>query len=149
MEWEEKRVGQQAPTWQATWKQREAQLYSGLTRAEAALATLLRTEVKGLNDFLARVHVPGVDPQCSCGFPRQTPKHVLLFCPDIQYPRESMLQAAGTQDYTRLLNTRAGVKAATKWFLHANILQQFTLAREMATNPVHPMKWSTLPEAHL
>jgi hypothetical protein len=53
-------------------------------RAESTVATLLRTEHIGLNDYLCRRRVPGyLKPDCYCGWPRQTPKHIILFCPNV------------------------------------------------------------------
>ena len=39
---------------------RRAQLFSGLTGPESTIATFLRTEVIGINAFLAKVGVPDV-----------------------------------------------------------------------------------------
>jgi hypothetical protein len=50
-----------------------------LTRAESTVATLSRTEHIGLNDYLCRRRVPWyLKPDCDCGWPRQTPKHIIL-----------------------------------------------------------------------
>lgn len=62
----------------ATWT-RGLRTKENLTRAESTVATLLRTEHVGLNDYLFRRRVPGYSkPDCGCGWPRQTPKHVIL-----------------------------------------------------------------------
>lgn len=91
-----------------------------LTRAESTVATLLRTEHIGLNDYLCRRRVPGYSkPDCDCGWPRQTPKHIILFCPTQMTGRVEMLSEAKTTDYTKLLSTEAGLRAVTKWFLRA------------------------------
>jgi hypothetical protein len=93
--------GKQAPVWQTPWTTQVPRLHTSLNRPESTVATLLRTEAIGLNDFLHRVGVPNVEARCSCGWERQTPKHVVMFCPD----RDRMLAAADTMDYTTLLNT--------------------------------------------
>jgi hypothetical protein len=101
-----------------------------LTRAESTIATLLRTEHIGLNDYLCRRRVPGYSkPDCDCGWPRQTPKHIILFCPTQMTGRAEMLSEAKTTDYTKLLSTEAGLRAVTRWFLQRDILTQFSLAR--------------------
>jgi hypothetical protein len=103
-----------------------------LTRAESTVATLLRTEHIGLNDYLCRRRVPGyLKPDCGCGWPRQTPKHIILFCPTHITGRAEMLSEAKTTDYTKLLSTEAGLRAVTRWFLQRDILTQFSLARTM------------------
>lgn len=108
-----------------------------LTRAESTVATLLRTEHIGLNDYLCRRRVPGyLKPDCECGWPRQTPKHSILFCPTHMTGRAEMLLEGKTTDYTKLLSTEAGLRAVTKWFLERDVLTQFSLARTMdATKP--------------
>lgn len=115
------------------WNDKMLKLRQGLTRAESTIATLLRTEHIGLNDYLYRRRVPDHNtPACTCGARRQTPKHILLFCPDWGEGRLEMLRRAGTSDFRKLLSTRKGLKAASSWFLDRGILSQFSLAREMA-----------------
>lgn len=109
------------------------QIRLGLRRPETTLATLLRTEDIGLNDFLYRRKVLGqISPACTYGASNQTPKHILLFCPKYVDGRQKMLQRAGTSDLYTLLSTRRGLKAATSWFLSRGVLRQFSLAKEMA-----------------
>jgi len=115
----------------ATWT-RELRTKEILTRAESTVATLLRTEHIGLNDYLCRWRVPGYPkPDCDCGWPRQTPKHVILFCPTHMTRRVEMLSEAKTTNNTKLLSTEAGLRAVTKWFLQRDVLTQFSLARTM------------------
>lgn len=40
-----------------------------------------------------------------------------------------MLAEAKTTDYTKLVSTRAGLRAVTKWFLQRDVLAQVSLAR--------------------
>ena len=77
------------------------------------MATLLRMEAVGFNDFLYRVGVPRMAPQCQCEWERQTPKHVVMFCPSLQ-GRDRMLAGAGTLDYHTLLSTPKGLQAVTR-----------------------------------
>lgn len=115
----------------ATWN-RGLRTKENLTRAESTVATLLRTEHIGLNDYLSRRRVPGyAKPDCDCGWPRQTPKHIILFCPAHAPGRTEMLAEAKTTDFTRLLSTEAGLRAVTRWFLKRDVLTQFSLARTM------------------
>lgn len=113
----------------ATWTQ-GLQTKENLTRAESTVATLLRTEHIGLNDYLFRQRVPRYSkPDCDCSWPRQTLKHIILFCPTHAAGRTEMLVEAKTTDYTNLLSTEAGLRAVTRWFLQQDILTQFSLAR--------------------
>ena len=120
------------------------QLYDGLTRSESTIATLLRTEVIGLNAFLARVGAPNVRPACPCGAARQTPKHVVVLCPNFCPGRPERQLESGTADYVELLTTQQGLKAVTKWFLRRDILPQFKWARETALRPARAHTWSVL-----
>lgn len=124
---------QDKPVAQSTqWNPKIRQIHSELSKPQSTLATLLRTEHIGLEDFLSRRKVPGhPSPACPCGWHRQTPKHILLFCPHFQQGRAQMLQRAGTTDYDSLLSTKKGIKVATDWFLHLGLLKQFSLAREL------------------
>jgi hypothetical protein len=113
----------------ATWTP-GLRMKENLTRADSTVATLLRTEHIGLNDYLCRRRVPGYSkPDCDCGWPRQTPKHIILFCPTQMTGQAEMLSEAKTTDYTKLLSTEAGLRAVTRWFLQRDILTQFSLAR--------------------
>ena len=44
-----------------------------------------------------------------------------------------MLREAGTTDFTTLLSTEKGLRAATRWFLRCGILSQFSQAKEVYT----------------
>jgi len=55
------------------------------------------------------------------GWPRQTPKHVILLCP-LYTSQEAMLLAAGIENYNTLLSTQKGLKAATQWLISQNVL---------------------------
>ena len=72
-----------------------------------------------------------VAPACSCGWKRQTPKHVLLSCLDWGDRREALIKNAKIEDYTLMTTTATGLWAATRWFLQAGVLGQFSIAKEM------------------
>jgi len=117
---------------EADWNQRQYQLHQGLLKHESTVAILLRTEHIGLNDYLYHRKVPGNNSLlCECGWPRQTPKHVLIFCPRFSRDCNKMFQEAGTNDYRTLLSSPTGIRAVTRWFLAQDILTQFSLAKAM------------------
>lgn len=91
-------LDQRSPAQRLELHKKDLQIHNGLTKAESALATQIRTEKIGFADFLAARKVPGYSPECSCGFHRQTAKHVIFFCPD-RTDRETITQVAGTADY--------------------------------------------------
>ena len=105
-------------------------MHTSLSKAESTMAILLRMEAIRLNDFLHSVGVPEVEARCPCGWERPTPKHVVMFCPDMP-GRDRMLTAAGTIDDGRLLNTERGLRAVTAWLIGSGVVAQFRVAREM------------------
>ena len=107
-------------------------MYNDLPKHEATALFLLRTEVLGLNDWLARIGVPGVTPMCSCGTGKQTIRHLLAFCPEQIQPRANLLLRTGTTELQEILTNKKMVKAAAQWLLETNTLEQFRIANEIA-----------------
>ena len=131
-QWDKYRAGKGTPVYEAAWLQ-PPKLYHGLSRAQASLLTQLRTEAIGLNDFLSRRNVPGATPSCECSWPRQTPQHIVAYCPLLP-ERGAMWAAAGTVNYREALSSKSGAKAVTDWLLRISTRQrlpQFTVAREL------------------
>ena len=79
-----------------------------------------------------------------CGAQSETPKHVIIFCPNRATDWVEMLMNAGTSHYNQLLTTGKGLKAVTKWFLRHGGLAQFTRARDEALRPEGGEKWQEL-----
>jgi len=105
-----------AVAWSTPWGVNTQGLREGLTKAENTMATLLRTGIIGLKDWLYWVGVLVGSPRCECGWPRQTPKHVILLYP-LRTNREAMLLVAGTENYNTLLLIQKGLKAVTQWLI--------------------------------
>jgi hypothetical protein len=91
----------------------------------------VRTEKIGFRAFLTQRKVPGFSPECDCGEAVQTPKHVVLSCPNTANGRVEWLQRAGTVDYRVLTSTRKGLRMIAQRIMGLGLLQQFNLAREM------------------
>ena len=106
-------------------------LYDDLPKHEATALFLLRTEVLGLNDWLARIEVPGTAPGCTCGLGRQTIRHLLAFCPEQTRPRPNLILRTGTTELREILTNKKMVKAAAQWLLDTNTLEQFRIAKEI------------------
>jgi hypothetical protein len=79
-------------------------------------AFLLRTEVLGLNAWLASIHVPNTTPHCTCGWPTQLVRHVLLFY-NHHIKRDQLFARAGTHNLTQMLSISRGLYIATKWLI--------------------------------
>jgi len=103
-------------------------LHENLYKAESSLAMQLRTKKIGFNAFLARQRVPNVSSDCTCGYPDQSVKHVVLFCPDIDRSNENL---SPSSDLNLILTNAASLKKAVRWLIGLNILPQFHLAREL------------------
>ena len=111
------------------------EFHRGLGKAESSAAVQLRTTKIGLNEFLHKQRVPGIaSPGCPCGWRKQDAKHVLLFCPNHQEGRQEMVRKAGTNDFTKLLLTKEGIRSAARWFIRSGILSQYLLAKLQTQN---------------
>jgi hypothetical protein len=144
-DWNQYASQRREATWKTEWKLRGQKLYDNLSRAQASIATLLRTEVIGLNDFLARVGVPDIRPDCICGFPRQDVKHIMLHCPNFSN-RASMFLQGGSQNLQTILTTNKGIQAATNWVLRQGILEQFRIPRRVMMENITAEFWQPLPK---
>ena len=142
--WEKAGRNKEEPTWHTPWGITGRQLFQDLTRPEATAATLLRTEVVGFNYFLWKVGVPDATPECSCGALRQTPKHILIFCPEKNEGRAQMMLQAGSSDYRTILTTKKGIQAVARWFLRYGGLAQFARVRAELDWPNRTKEWREL-----
>lgn len=87
-------------------------LHQGLGKAESSLAIQLRTEKIGLVAFLHARRVPDVfSPACQCGWRRQDPKHVVIFCLERAYNRQNLYETAGANKYDETMSTGKGLRA--------------------------------------
>jgi hypothetical protein len=116
--------------WTTPWKQSPRRLYVGLTKAEATALFLLRTEVIGLNAWLAAIQVPNIYPQCPCGWQAQTVRHILLHCP--RYDRTRLLRHCGSERKEEILNRPASAAQAARWLIASGVMEQFRVAKEVA-----------------
>jgi hypothetical protein len=122
--------GHRATVWLTPWAQDPRKLYAGLSKAETTALFLLRTEIIGLNAWLAAIQVPGIPPTCPCGWHAQTVRHIVLHCP--RHDRTSLLTQCGTERLEEMLMSPASAKHAARWLVHSGILQQFRTAAEIA-----------------
>jgi hypothetical protein len=69
----------------------------------------------------------------SCGYERETPKYVTVFCLRYHDSREQ-LRINGRLGFSELLTTAEGVRKVTRWWLRRRVLEQFWLAEELIEN---------------
>ncbi|POS82407.1 hypothetical protein EPUL_004123, partial [Erysiphe pulchra] len=124
----QKKGNHKETTWRTPWDVDTTKLYDGLKKHEATTLMLLRSEVIGLNAWLTSVKVPGISPQCSCGYQAQTIHHVLFYCPEHTTLRAMMFIQAGTNDINNLLTNKKGCHAAAEMLIPTDRLQQFSVA---------------------
>ena len=129
--WEQAARDGSATTWKTSWKTQPLKLYDGLPKHEATALLLLRTEVIGLNGWLASINVPGIDRRCTCGWAEQTVRHVLIHCPDQQVSRDRYL-LPGVIDLNEMLTRPTSAHRAAQWLVNCGLLPQFTVANEIS-----------------
>ena len=59
---------------------------------------LLRTEVLGLNGWLALINVPGISKECGCGWEKQTVHHILMFCLLYTTRKADLVRRTGSEE---------------------------------------------------
>jgi len=104
-----------------------SEIHKGLSKATSALITQIRTEKIGLNGFLSDRKVPGYSPTCSCGWQRQTAKHIIMDCIIYQEKRDELFARAGTRNYQQMLATTRGCRSAAQFLQRTGLLAQFQL----------------------
>jgi hypothetical protein len=129
--WEKAGEGKNATTWCSPWDAKTLPLYEGLTKHQATALFLLRTEVLGLNAWLASIQVPDILPRCPCGWQAQTVRHILLHCPNYASERPRLIAQTRTENLREMLSKPESAKAAAKWFVRQGVLEQFNTAREI------------------
>jgi hypothetical protein len=132
-----------ATTWLTPWTQDTRMLYAGLSKAEATTLFLMRTEVIGLNAWLAAVRVPSVFPACSYGWHAQTVRHVLLHC--TRHDRADLLRKCGSGRLKDILQRPSSAKHAARWLVRSRVMEQFRLAVEITEEDTG--KYQAFPEA--
>ncbi len=84
--------------------------------------------------------VPGIrNAECSCGWRKQTVKHILLFCPELAKERRELIEQVGTSDYRQILTQKHGIRAAARWMIKIGRLDQFSLAQEQLARSKLPL----------
>ena len=71
-----------------------------------------------------------LSPACGCGWRRQDPKHIIIFCPNHVATRNKLYKEAGTRHYKKILAIKRGLRAVVEWIMRESLLHQFLLAKE-------------------
>jgi hypothetical protein len=129
-QWLEEAKARKEATWRTPWETPTLTLYEGLTKPEATALFLLRTEVIGLNAWLAAIGVPGVLPRCPCGWANQTVHHILLWCP--QFSRGGLIAQSRSERTEEILGRKKSAQAAARWLIETGVLAQFQVAKEIS-----------------
>lgn len=119
-----------ATIWSTPWKQDTRMLYAGLSKAESTALFLMRSEIIGLNAWLASIQVPDINPACPCGWHAQNVRHILLHCP--RYARTDLLLNCGSERLSEILSQPACAKHAARWLIQSGAMEQFRVAKEVA-----------------
>jgi hypothetical protein len=129
--WQQAARNKRATTWNTPWKQNTLKLYSDQPKHQATALFLLRTEVIGLNAWLASVNVPNIRPECGCGWQAQTVRHVLAMCPLYSNARAEMLRQTNGEAGVKLLTNPAHAQIVARWFVKQGVLSHLNTAREI------------------
>ena len=105
-------------------------IHQNLKRAQSSIATQIRSEHIGLNAYLHRRNVPGVeDPRCQCGYPSQNAKHMVMVCPQWAQGRGEGLRKARNRSFEAMMDNAEDVGRRTKWIQREGWIEQFRLTR--------------------
>ena len=106
-------------------------LHTGLPNAHTSILTQIRTGKIGLAAFLHKCRVPGFPSlACPCGWQWETAKHVILDCPRFSRERQVFRHSTSTTDFKQLTSDHQPAAALAVWFLHLDLLPQFSWARD-------------------
>ena len=109
-----------------------SEIQQNLSRAQSSIAMQIRSEHIGLNSYLYRRKVPGVDsPKCQCGYPSQNVRHMIMTCPQWAKGRGEILRKSKDRSYEAMINSPADVARITQWILNEGWLEQFRLVGQV------------------
>ena len=88
-----------------------------MLKHQASALFLLRTEVLGLNGWLASINVPGIRANCGYRWDTQTVHHVLMLCPLYTASRVDLVRRTDSKEMGRILSTLEKAQATARWFI--------------------------------
>lgn len=109
-----------------------SEIHQNLSRAQSSIAMQMRSEHIGLNSYLHRRKVPGVEsPKCQCGYPSQNVRHMVMTCPKWARGRGDILRKSKDRSYEAMIQSPEDVARITKWILDEGYLEQFCLVSQV------------------
>jgi ribonuclease HI len=106
-------------------------LYEGLSKPQCAILIQMRTMRIGLRHFLFKIKAAETD-RCSCDEGSQTPKHILMQCPQYIIPRTKLweqLDKIGIGiteiDYDKIMSNPQATRYVVNFMHRTGLLQQF------------------------
>jgi hypothetical protein len=77
----------------------------------------MRTGKIGLVHLLNKARVPGYNTSiCRCGQAKETPSHILLYCPE---ERDRRVELGPNRSFVKLVDTPEGTLVASKWAIRS------------------------------
>ena len=108
------------------------QIHQNLSRAQSSIAIQIRSEHIGLNSYLYRRKVPGVNnPKCQCGYPSHNVRHMVMACPKWARGRGKILQKSKDRSYEAMIQSPEDVARITKWISDKGYLEHFRLVSQV------------------
>ena len=74
--------------------------------------------------------VPDIEPQCRCGFVRETPRHVLFQC-KLEDHRRAPWHRTDLQEFVLCLSVPTIASRVARWIIGIQRLGQFRLAHDL------------------
>ena len=109
-----------------------SKIHQNLSRAQSSVAMQIRSEHIGLNSYLYRKNVPGVDsPKCQCGYPSQNVRHMIMACPRWAKGRGEILRKSKDRSYEAMIQSPEDVARITQLILDEGYLEQFRLVSQV------------------
>ena len=104
---------------------------------ESAILIQLRIGKIGLNSFLCRRNIPGIEsPLYSCEVACETASHLATNCPMTVLAREKLATCLGyrlrsAKDFAAALDHPVRARKCVRWFLELGRLYEFRVAEEI------------------
>lgn len=100
-----------------------SKLHKNLCKAKNSLTIQLPTEkVEFAAFFYERRVLIVLSPASQCGWRRQNPRHMIIFCPDHGLAQSRLFKKADMQQYSEMLSKRKNLKVMARWAMKKGLL---------------------------
>ncbi|KAL7765738.1 hypothetical protein ACKLNR_003654 [Fusarium oxysporum f. sp. zingiberi] len=114
-----------------SWGRQSVGFYKGMSRAQSTMLFQCRTEFIGLKYHLARIQV-GDDPHCRCKGSRETPFHLFVECPYLNFQPKALFRKLQHTSFSTLLTLDGRVTA--EWAISYFDIEQFDVVRKKSSS---------------